>query len=101
VRETTFVEIGPVTAFHREAVAELLPFPEDLRMGWGLDVHWAARARERGWAIGVVDATPIGHTQAPAASGYSREAAEREARAFLEGRAYVRREEVRTVALHR
>jgi GT2 family glycosyltransferase len=101
VRETTFVEIGPVTAFRHDAVAELLPFPDDLRMGWGLDVHWAARAGQRGWAIGVVDATPIGHTQAPAASGYSREAAEQEARDFLEGRAYVRRDEVRTVAVHR
>jgi GT2 family glycosyltransferase len=101
VRETSFVEIGPVTAFQRDAVAELLPFPDGLRMGWGLDVHWAALARERGWAIGVVDATPIGHTQRPAGSGYPRAAAEAEARAFLEGRAYVRRDEVRTLAVHR
>jgi GT2 family glycosyltransferase len=101
VRETSFVEIGPVTAFHRDAVAELLPFPDGLRMGWGLDVHWAALAREHGWPIGVVDATPIGHTQRPAGSAYPRAAAEEEARAFLEGRTYVRREEVRTVAVHR
>ena len=60
-RETAFVEIGPVTAFHRDTFDVLLPFP-DLRMGWGLDVHWAAVARERGWQIGVVDATPILHT---------------------------------------
>jgi GT2 family glycosyltransferase len=101
VRETTFVEIGPVTAFHRDVFATLLPFPADLRMGWGLDVHWAAVAREHGWPIGIVDATPIGHTQQPAGSGYAREAAEQEARAFLDGRAYVRRDEVRTVAVHR
>ena len=44
VRETTFVEIGPVTAFHRDSFDVLLPFPEGLRMGWGLDVHWAAVA---------------------------------------------------------
>jgi GT2 family glycosyltransferase len=101
VRETTFVEIGPVTAFHREAVAALLPFPGGLRMGWGLDVHWAAVASERGWPIGVVDATPIGHTLQPAATGYPRAAAEQEARAFLRGRPYVRRDEVRTRAVHR
>ena len=101
VRETSFVEIGPVTAFRRDAVAELLPFPDGLRMGWGLDVHWAALARERGWPIGVVDATPIAHTQQPAASAYPRATAEAEARAFLEGRAYVRRDEVRTLAVHR
>jgi GT2 family glycosyltransferase len=101
VRATTFVEIGPVTAFAREAAAELLPFPEELRMGWGLDVHWAAVAAEHRWPIGIVDATPVGHTQRPAGSAYPRAAAEEEARAFLEGRPYVRREDVRTVAVHR
>jgi GT2 family glycosyltransferase len=101
VRETSFVEIGPVTAFHRDVFATLLPFPAELRMGWGLDVHWAAVARERGWPIGIVDATPIAHTQQPAGSAYGREAAEREAREFLNGRPYVRRDEVRTVAVHR
>jgi GT2 family glycosyltransferase len=101
VRETTFVEIGPVTAFHRDTFDVLLPFPEALRMGWGLDVHWAAVAAAHGWPIGVVDATPIGHTQRPAASDYPRDAAVAEARAFLDGRPYVRRDEVRTVAVHR
>ncbi|HSD80472.1 MAG TPA: hypothetical protein VLB47_07420, partial [Solirubrobacteraceae bacterium] len=100
-RETTFVEIGPVTAFHRDTFATLLPFPAGLRMGWGLDVHWAAIARERGWPIGVVDATPVGHTVRPAGDAYPREEAAAEARAFLEGRPYVRRDEVRTVAVHR
>jgi hypothetical protein len=100
-RETTFVEIGPVTAFHRDSFDVLLPFPEDLRMGWGLDVHWAALAAEHGWPIGIVDATPIGHTQQPAGSGYARDAAEAEARAFLDGRPYVRRDEVRTIRSYR
>jgi hypothetical protein len=100
-RETTFVEIGPVTAFHRDTFEVLLPFPEGLRMGWGLDVHWAAVAAEHGWPIGIVDATPIGHTQQPAGSGYARDAAEAEARSFLRGRPYVRRDEVRTLAVHR
>ncbi len=46
-RETPFVEIGPVTAFARSTFPALLPFPP-LRMGWGLDLHWArARARAR------------------------------------------------------
>jgi GT2 family glycosyltransferase len=103
-RETTFVEIGPVTAFHRDTFQALLPFPESLPMGWGLDVHWAAVAAEHGWPIGIVDATPIGHTQRPAGSGYARDAAEAQARAFLQGppaRPYVRRDEVRTLAVHR
>jgi GT2 family glycosyltransferase len=100
-RETTFVEIGPVTAFDREAAAALLPFPKNLKMGWGLDAHWSAVAQQRGWPIGVVDATPIGHTIRPAADGYPRETAAAEARRFLDGRPYVRRDDVRTVAAHR
>jgi GT2 family glycosyltransferase len=99
-RETTFVEIGPVTAFDREAAAALLPLPR-LRMGWGLDAHWSAVAADRGWPIGIVDATPIGHTIRPAADGYPRETAAAEARRFLDGRPYVRRDEVRTIVARR
>ncbi len=98
-RETTFVEIGPVTAFHRDTFGALLPFP-GLRMGWGLDVHWSAVARDRGWRIGVVDATPILHA-VPAAAAYGHDGAIEEARAFLADRPYVRRHEVRTVRTHR
>jgi hypothetical protein len=101
VRETGFVEIGPVTAFARETFGALLPFPE-LRMGWGLDVHWAALAREHGWRCGVVDAVAIRHRVAPAASAYPREAAVAEARAFLAEHPYVTAHEAdRTLATHR
>jgi GT2 family glycosyltransferase len=90
-RRTRFVEIGPVTALHSDTFAALLPFPP-LSMGWGLDVHWGAVAAEHGWPVGVVDATPVGHT-APAAGGYAREAPVAEARAFLADRPYVTRAE--------
>jgi GT2 family glycosyltransferase len=88
VRETSFVEIGPVTAFARSTFSTLLPFP-DLRMGWGLDLHWAALSRTHNWRCGVLDAVPIAHRAAPAASAYSREQALAEARAFLEHRPYL------------
>jgi GT2 family glycosyltransferase len=101
VREVSFVEIGPVTAFARATFPTLLPFPE-LRMGWGLDAHWAALAREHGWRCGVVDALAVRHRTAPAAGGYSREAAIAEARDFLATRPYLRAEEAtRTLATHR
>jgi hypothetical protein len=101
VREVSFVEIGPVTAFTRVTFPTLLPFPE-LRMGWGLDAHWAALAREHGWRCGVVDALAVRHRTAPAAGGYSREAAIAEARDFLATRPYLRAEEAtRTLATHR
>lgn len=101
VRETQFVEIGPVFAFAARAFETLLPFPA-LRTGWGLDAHWSAVARSRGWTLGVVDAVPIRHGLRPIASSYDRTAALEEGRAFLEGRDYVRAAEAqRTLATHR
>lgn len=101
VRETRFVEIGPVTAFARVTFPVLLPFPE-LRMGWGLDAHWAALAAEHGWRCGVVDAVAIRHRAAPAADAYPREAAVAEARAFLANRPYLTATEAqRTLTTHR
>jgi hypothetical protein len=87
-RETRFVEIGPVTAFGPRAAAELLPFPE-LRFGWGLDLHWAALAAERGWRLGVVDATPVRHESARVGSAYPIEDAQAEAAGFLANRPYL------------
>jgi GT2 family glycosyltransferase len=101
VRETRFVEIGPVTAFASVTFETLLPFPE-LRMGWGLDAHWAALAGEHGWRCGVTDAVAIRHRLAPAAAGYSRGQAVAEAREFLTTHPYVKAEEAkRTVTTHR
>jgi hypothetical protein len=101
VRETRFVEIGPVFAFHRRAFDVLLPFPP-LRFGWGLDVHWAALARERNWRLGVVDATPVTHGIRQVAAGYDRTEAITEAREFLAERPYVpRAEALQPLASHR
>ena len=93
VRESRFAEIGPVTAFAAASFDTLLPFPP-LRMGWGLDAHWAALARERAWPVGIVDATPVLHTT-PVGGGYARADAVAEATAFLAARPYVTREEAR------
>lgn len=99
-RETGFVEIGPVCAFHKDAFATLLPFPP-LKAGWGLDAHWAALAREHGWRIGVIDATPIRHAVRPIADSYRRADAVAEAQAFLARRPYVTAAEAqRTLATH-
>jgi len=91
-RRTHFVEIGPVTLLRGEALRELVPFPAELTMGWGLDVHWAAIAEQRGWPIGVVDAAPLLHVN-PVAGGYGREPVVEQAREFLAGRAYVTRDQ--------
>lgn len=99
-RETRFVETGPVTAFRADVASELVPFPA-LRYGWGLDVHWSALAKDRGWRQGIVDALPVRHDAVPVASGYSHEAAVAAAREFLRDRPYVPADEAqRTVAEH-
>ena len=68
----------------------------------GASTRTGARvAAERGWPIGIVDATPVRHLR-PVAGDYPRDAAIAEAEAFLDGRAYVTREQAgETLAEHR
>jgi hypothetical protein len=89
-RRTRLVEIGPLTAFHSSLAGELLPFPQ-VRMGWGLDAYWGGLALERGWRLGVVDATPVRHEARRTASGYDRQAAIAELADFLRDRPHVER----------
>ncbi len=101
VRETAFVEIGPVVAFRARTFETLLPFPP-LTAGWGLDNHWSALAADRGWRIGVVDATPVEHALRPVAASYDHSDAVSEARSFLADRPYVPAPEARrTLVTHR
>jgi hypothetical protein len=101
VRETAFVETGPVVAFSAVTFETLLPFPP-LRAGWGLDAHWSAVAQQHGWKIGVVDATPVRHTLRRVAASYDRTAAVAEARQFLAGKPYVTATTAqRTLVTHR
>jgi hypothetical protein len=88
LRETRFVEIGPVTLFSRRAAEELLPFPP-LRFGWGLDLAWAAHAHERGWRLGIADALAVRHETGTVGSAYSAAAAIEEAQSFLSTRPYL------------
>ena len=91
-RRTRYVEIGPLTAFSARCAAELTPFPE-LRFGWGLDNHWAALARDRGWRLGVVDALPVRHEWQRVATAYTHAEAIAEGREFLTGKPYLTRAE--------
>jgi hypothetical protein len=101
VRETGFVEIGPVFAFRAPTFDVMLPFPE-LRFGWGLDLHWSSVARAHGWRLGVIDATPIRHGLRRIASAYDRRDAVAETRAFLADHPYTPAVEAqRTLASHR
>lgn len=84
VRRTGFVECGPMSLFHRETFADILPFPP-LRWSWGIDVCWADLARRRGWTVGIVDAVPIRHLR-PVGGSYSTADANDEAAGFLRAR---------------
>jgi len=100
-RETGFVEIGPLTAFRADAAGALLPFPP-LRTGWGLDAVWAAAARERGWRMGVIDATPVSHALGKVAGGYDHAEAIAESRSLLRDHPHVTPAEAnRTLVRHR
>ena len=101
VRETRFVEIGPVTAFSGAAAAALMPFP-DLRYGWALDLHWGAVAAARGLTLGVADAVAVRHEQQPVAACYPFAGAIEEARRFLADRPHLTATEAQqTLATHR
>jgi hypothetical protein len=101
LRETRFVEIGPVTLFRRDAATELLPFPP-LRYGWGLDLAWSATALEHGWRLGIADALPVRHESAAIASAYPADEAVAEAREFLATRPYLSSAAAQeTLATHR
>jgi hypothetical protein len=88
LRETNFVEIGPVTLIGKEAASTLLPFPP-LRYGWGLDLAWAATAIDNGWRLGIADALPVRHDTATVGSAYPADRAIEEAQSFLATRPYL------------
>jgi hypothetical protein len=69
VRLTTFVEIGPIFAVAPAWRDRVLPFPDDVGMGWGLELQWMD-LREDGCRLGIVDATPIRHLS-PFATAYA------------------------------
>lgn len=70
-RETDFVEQGPLVVLSSAAQRALLPLPEDLGMGWGVEVRWWQEARRARLTLGVVDAVGMQHLTLPA-GGYDR-----------------------------
>jgi hypothetical protein len=67
LRETTFVDQGPVVAFSPRARSLALPFPEE-GMGWGVELEWLA-LRDKGVRLGLVDCVPLLHLL-PMGGGY-------------------------------
>jgi hypothetical protein len=59
-RLTSFVEIGPIFTVAPAWRDRVVPFPEDVGMGWGLELQWID-LREGGCRLGIVDSIPIRH----------------------------------------
>jgi hypothetical protein len=70
-RLTTFVEIGPLFAVTPEWRDRIMPFPQEIGMGWGLELDWMD-LRADGCRLGIVDRTPIRHLS-PFAAAYAPE----------------------------
>jgi hypothetical protein len=67
-RVTTYVESGPVVVISPEWRSQVVPFPEELGMGWGVDLLWSD-LQKVGCRLGIVDGVSMRHL-APAARGY-------------------------------
>jgi hypothetical protein len=88
LRETRFVESGPVILMRSEVFEVVSPFSEE-GMGWGMCLHWAALARREGWKLGIVDALPVRHERRGTASTYPEAEALEAARRFLDDHEHI------------
>lgn len=91
VRQTSFVEVGPIVAFRRETFADVFPLPA-LRYGWGLDLTWPMLVRRKGWRMGIIDAAALEHLN-PVAATYDAQTAIDEAKGYMEEKGFLPREE--------
>jgi len=96
VRETRFVECGPMVSFRRDAASALIPFahPEQL---WGLDFVWPLALERKGLRIGIVDAVPVDHSLRPQGVGYSKETHDAAMHRFLAATPHLSMREAFTV----
>lgn len=60
----SYVEIGPVFAVSPAWRHRVLPFPEDIGMGWGLELRWMDLERD-GMRLGIVDGVEMDHLVPP------------------------------------
>jgi hypothetical protein len=67
-RVTTYVESGPVVVISPQWRSRVLPFPEELGMGWGVNLLWSD-LQQIGCRLGIIDGVSLRHL-APAARAY-------------------------------
>jgi hypothetical protein len=81
-RRTSFIEAGPLVILNRNAQIALLPFPENIDMGWGIEVGWSNAEREGKLSLGIIDSAPMLHL-GTVAGEYGRQEADSYARGEL------------------
>lgn len=59
-RQTTFVEPGPLFVVTQPWIDQVVPFPENFGMGWGLWVLWL-KLQAKGCKLGVIDCVTVNH----------------------------------------
>jgi hypothetical protein len=59
-RNTTFVESGPLVAVGPRWRDSVLPLPNELGMGWGVEFNWFD-LMDSGCRLGIVDSTVVEH----------------------------------------
>ena len=82
-RQTNFVEIGPVTSFHRSAYDFIFPFDVTSPMGWGYENVWAYEALQRDLKIGIIDGVCVDHSLRKPVANYGWDQADRERSIYL------------------
>lgn len=81
VRQTNFVEIGPLTLIRSDTFKYVIPFPES-RWCYGIDLLWAEIIKKNGLRMGIVDGTPVKHLR-PVANSYNIDEAIQEGKDLL------------------
>ena len=66
-RLTRYVEQGPCLVISPAAQQSILPFPEDMGMGWGIEAEWARHQELR---LGILDAVHLRHLRPVMKSQY-------------------------------
>jgi hypothetical protein len=82
VRETRFVESGPLCVVRSDAFSDLVPFPVS-RWSYGVDVIWSTLSARRGWRMGIIDGMAIRHCR-PVGATYDTDAARKEGQALID-----------------
>jgi hypothetical protein len=99
IRETNFVESGPVVSMDKRFLPLALPFSEESPMGWGYDLIWPVLAQQHDLKVGIIDAIPVCHSLRGRGVLYSAQKETDRMAEFLSTRDHIR--EKITLQMHR